>query len=39
MILWEGMTVRGAMAGLDDVQLRHSGGEQLGRLVQLFIEP
>jgi len=39
MILWEGMTVRGAMAGQDDVQLRHSGGEQLGRLVQLFIEP
>jgi len=38
MILWEGLTVRGAMAGLDDAQLRHSGSEQLGRLVQLFIE-
>lgn len=39
MIIWEGMTVRGAMAGQDDAQLRHSGGEELGRLVQLLIEP
>ena len=39
MINWEGMTVRGAMAGQDDAQLRHSGGEELGRLVQLLIEP
>ncbi|MFJ2532901.1 helix-turn-helix domain-containing protein [Microbacterium maritypicum] len=39
MIVWEGMTVRGAMAGQDDAQLRHSGGEELGRLVQLLIEP
>jgi AcrR family transcriptional regulator len=38
MIIWEGMTVRGAMAGQDDAQLRHSGGEELGRLVQLLIE-
>lgn len=39
MIIWEGTTVRGAMAGQDDAQLRHSGGEELGRLVQLLIEP
>jgi len=39
MILWEGMTVRGAMAGQDDAQLRQAGSEQLGRLVQLIIEP
>ena len=39
MILWEGMTVRGAMAGQDDAQLRQDGSEQLGRLVQLIIEP
>ena len=39
MIIWEGMTVRGAMAGQDDAQLRHSGGAELGRLVQLLIEP
>jgi AcrR family transcriptional regulator len=38
MILWEGMTVRGAMAGQDDEKLRHSGSEVLGRLVQLLIE-
>lgn len=38
MILWEGMTVRGAMAGQDDENLRHSGSEELGRLVQLLIE-
>ncbi|MEV8251726.1 helix-turn-helix domain-containing protein [Microbacterium sp. NPDC076768] len=38
MIMWEGMTVRGAMAGEDDAQLRHSGGEELGQLVQLLIE-
>lgn len=38
MILWEGMTVRGAMAGQDDAQLRQAGSEQLGRLVQLIIE-
>ena len=39
MILWEGMTVRGAMAGQDDEMLRHSGSEELARLVQLLIEP
>lgn len=38
MILWEGMTVRGAMAGQDDEKLRHAGSEELGRLVQLLIE-
>jgi AcrR family transcriptional regulator len=37
MIIWEGMTVRGAMAGQDSDQLRHSGGEELGRLVQLLL--
>jgi len=39
MILWEGMTVRGAMAGQDDERLRHSGSEELARLVELLIEP
>lgn len=39
MILWEGMTMRGAMAGHDEGVLRHSGSEELGRLVQLLIEP
>lgn len=38
MIIWEGMTVRGAMAGRDDAELRHSGGEELGRLVELIVE-
>ncbi|MCI1017373.1 TetR/AcrR family transcriptional regulator [Microbacterium sp. C5A9] len=37
MIVWEGMTVRGAMAGQDSEQLRHSGSEELGRLVQLLL--
>ncbi len=37
MIVWEGMTVRGAMAGQDDERLRHSGSEELGRLVQLLV--
>ncbi|MBO9627440.1 MAG: TetR/AcrR family transcriptional regulator [Microbacterium sp.] len=37
MIVWEGMTVRGAMDGQDAAQLRHAGGEELGRLVQLLI--
>lgn len=37
MIAWEGMTVRGAMAGQDAAQLRHAGSEELGRLVQLLI--
>ena len=37
MIIWEGMTVRGAMAGKDAGQLRHSGSEELGRLVELLI--
>lgn len=38
IIVWEGMTVRGAMAGEDAGQLRHSGSEELGRLVQLLLE-
>jgi hypothetical protein len=38
MIIWEGMTVRGAMAGLDSEQLRQSGSEELGRLVQLLLD-
>lgn len=37
MIVWEGMTVRGAMAGQDDARLRHSSSEELGRLVQLLV--
>ncbi len=37
MIIWEGMTVRGAMAGEDADRLRHSGSEELGRLVQLLL--
>ncbi|MFJ4224202.1 TetR/AcrR family transcriptional regulator [Microbacterium sp. NPDC089695] len=37
MIIWEGMTVRGAMAGHDSDQLRHAGSEELGRLVQLLL--
>ena len=39
MIVWEGMTVRGAMAGQDDAQLRQSGSEELGHLVQLPVDP
>lgn len=37
MMVWEGMTVRGAMAGQDDEGLRHYGSEELGRLVQLLV--
>ncbi|WP_341975851.1 TetR/AcrR family transcriptional regulator [Microbacterium sp. LTA6] len=37
MIVWEGMTVRGAMAGHDAAQLRHAGSEELGRLVELLL--
>ncbi|KJQ53756.1 TetR/AcrR family transcriptional regulator [Microbacterium sp. SA39] len=37
MIVWEGMTVRGAMAGQDDARLRHSSSEELARLVQLLV--
>lgn len=36
IIVWEGMTVRGAMAGKDAAQLRHSGSEELARLVELL---
>lgn len=38
MIVWEGMTVRGAMDGQDASQLRRTGGEELGRLVSMLIE-
>ncbi|UNK70205.1 TetR/AcrR family transcriptional regulator [Microbacterium sp. H1-D42] len=37
MIVWEGMTVRGAMAGEDDAQLHDTSGEVLGRLVQALM--
>lgn len=36
MIIWEGMTVRGAMDGQDADRLRHAGSEELGRIVQLL---
>lgn len=38
MILWEGMTVRGAMAGQDEAQLRRAGSTELARLVELLLE-
>lgn len=37
MIVWEGMTVRGAMAGYDEAKLRRAGSEELGRLVDLLL--
>ncbi|MBS1673758.1 MAG: TetR/AcrR family transcriptional regulator [Actinobacteria bacterium] len=37
LVLWEGMTVRGAMAGQDDAQLRRTGSSELGRLVSLLL--
>lgn len=37
MIIWEGMTVRGAMAGQDAAHLRNASNDELGRLVQLLI--
>ncbi|VXB28089.1 HTH-type transcriptional repressor AcnR [Microbacterium sp. 8M] len=37
LIVWEGMSVRGAMAGLDDAQLRRTGSAELGRLVTLLL--
>ncbi len=37
LIIWEGMTVRGAMAGKDDAQLRRAGSVELGRLVSLLL--
>jgi AcrR family transcriptional regulator len=39
MILWEGMMVRGVIAGQDGEQLHRTGGEVLGRLVELIIAP
>lgn len=38
LIVWEGMAVRGAMAGHDAAQLRRAGSEELGRLVELLLE-
>jgi len=37
LIIWEGTTVRGAMAGKDDAQLRRTGSVELGRLVSLLL--
>ncbi|GAA4478884.1 helix-turn-helix domain-containing protein [Microbacterium panaciterrae] len=37
LVIWEGMTVRGAMAGQDDAQLRRVGSVELGRMVQLLL--
>lgn len=37
LTIWEGMTVRGAMAGEDDAQLRRTGSVELGRLVSLLL--
>jgi AcrR family transcriptional regulator len=37
LIIWEGMTVRGAMAGQDEAQLRRTGSAELGRLVSLLL--
>ena len=37
LVVWEGMTVRGAMAGQDDAQLRRTGSTELGRLVTLLL--
>ncbi|MDR6867325.1 AcrR family transcriptional regulator [Microbacterium resistens] len=37
LMVWEGMTVRGAMAGQDAAQLRRTGSTELGRMVELLI--
>jgi len=37
LVVWEGMTVRGAMAGQDDAQLRRTGSVELGRMVSLLL--
>ncbi|GAA2899184.1 TetR/AcrR family transcriptional regulator [Microbacterium esteraromaticum] len=36
MIVWEGMTVRGAIGGRDSVSLRRAGSDALGRMVELM---
>jgi hypothetical protein len=36
MVVWEGMTVRGAMGGDDSTRLRRVGSEALGRMVELL---
>ena len=37
MIVWEGMTVRGAMAGEDDAQLHDTSSKSLGLLLEALI--
>lgn len=37
LVLWEGMTVRGAMAGQDAAQLRRASSGELGSFVQLVL--
>ena len=39
LLVWEGAMVRGAVEGHDHAQLHRSGGEVLGRLVELIIDP
>lgn len=36
MIVWEGMTVRGAIGGRDSASLRRAGSDALGRMVELM---
>ena len=36
MIVWEGMTVRGAIGGRDSDSLRRTGSDALGRMVELM---
>lgn len=36
MIVWEGMTVRGAIGGLDSDRLRRTASDALGRMVELI---
>lgn len=39
MLVWEGAMVRGAVEGHDHARLHRSGGEVLGQLVRLVIDP
>lgn len=36
MIVWEGMTVRGAIGGLDSDRLRRTASDALGRMVEMI---
>lgn len=38
LMTWEGASVRGAMAGLEDDEIRRRTSEELGRVAQLIIE-